>query len=47
MQFLIQEFEIYRKDTFLQVQKELYKIVSLSEFINLPPVLAQKAIDCI
>ena len=29
-----------------QVQKELYKCVSLSEFINLWPVLAPRGIDC-
>ena len=37
----------FQKDTFVQVQKELlYKCVSLSEFINLWPVLAPRAIDC-
>ena len=36
----------FQKDTFVQVQKELYKCVSLFEFINLWPVLAPRAIDC-
>ena len=35
MKFGMKECEIYLKDEFLQVQKELYKCVSLSKFINL------------
>ena len=31
----MKECKIYLKDAFVQVQKELYKCVSLSEFINL------------
>ena len=35
MQFRMKEFEIHLKDAFEQVQKELFKSVSLPEFINL------------
>ena len=46
MQFWMKECEIYLKDAFVQVQKELYKCVSLSEFINLWPFLAPRSLDC-
>ena len=46
MQFRMKEFEIHPKDMFVQFKKELYKCVSLSEFINLWPVLAPRAINC-
>ena len=46
MQFWMKRCEIYLKDTFVQLQKELYKCVSLSEFINLWPFLAPKSLDC-
>ena len=36
----------FQKDTFVQVQKELYKCVSLSEFINLWPFLAPGSLEC-
>ena len=41
----MKEFEIHGK-TFVQYKKELYKSVSLSEFINLWPFLAPGSIEC-
>ena len=41
----MKEFERHPKDTFVLVKKELYKCVSLYEFINLLPVLSPTAID--
>ena len=35
-----------KKDTFVQAQKELYKCVSFSEFINLWPFLPPRSLDC-
>ena len=46
MQFRMKEFEIHLKDAFVQVQKELYKSVSLSEFFNLWPFLVPRSLDC-
>ena len=43
----MKECEIHLKDAFVQVQKELYKCVSLFELINLWAVLAPKATDWI
>ena len=43
----MREFERHPKDIFVLVRKELYKCVSLYEFINLLPVLAPRAIDYI
>ena len=45
MKFQMKECEIYIKDAFVQVQKELYKYVSLSEFFNLSPFLAPRSLD--
>ena len=42
----MKECDIHLKDPFVQVQKELYNCVSLSEFINPLAVLAPSAIDC-
>ena len=42
----MKEFEIYPKHIFVQVQKEQYKCVSLSEFINLCPFLAPGSLEC-
>ena len=42
----MKKFERDPKGRFVQVKKELYRWVSLSEFINLWPVLAPRAIDC-
>ena len=41
----MKKFEIHLKDAFVQVQKELYKCVSLSEFFNLWPFLAPRSLD--
>ena len=41
----MKEREIYLKDACVQVQKELYKCVSLSEFFNLRPFLAPTSLD--
>ena len=46
MQFSMKEFERDPKDLFVQVKKELYKCVSLSEFINLWQFLAPRSLDC-
>ena len=46
MQFRMKEFEIHRKDIFVQFKKELYKCVSLSEFINLWPFLPPGSLEC-
>ena len=43
---LKKRFEIHPKDIFVQFKKELYKCVSLSEFINLWPFLAQGSLEC-
>ena len=42
----MKECEIYLKDAFVQFKKELYKCVSVSEFINLWPYLAPRSLDC-
>ena len=46
MKFSMNECEIYLKDAFVQVQKKLYKCVSLSEFINLGQFLPPRSLDC-
>ena len=46
MQFRMKEFEIYLKDIFVQIKKELYKCVPLSKFINLWPFLALGSLEC-
>ena len=43
---LNEKFEIHLKDIFVQFKKELYKCVSLSEFINLSPFLARRFLEC-
>ena len=42
----MKEFERHPNGVFVQVKKELYKCVSLSEFINLWPFLAPGSLEC-
>ena len=46
MQFWMKKCEIHLKDIFVQVQKQLYKCVCISEFINLWPFLDPRSLDC-